>query len=40
MTPTNCVRRHKSGGEERDHVIAFVRGSERGIIKGMLDEPD
>jgi UDP-N-acetylglucosamine acyltransferase len=26
--------------EERDHIIAFVRSSERGIIKGMLDEPD
>jgi len=26
--------------EERDHVIAFVRNSERGIIKGMLDETD
>jgi UDP-N-acetylglucosamine acyltransferase len=26
--------------EERDHVISFVRSSERGIIKGMLDEPD
>lgn len=26
--------------EERDHVINFVRGSERGIVKGMLDEPD
>jgi UDP-N-acetylglucosamine acyltransferase len=24
--------------EERDHIIAFVKGSERGIIKGLLDE--
>lgn len=27
-------------GEERDHVIAFVRASERGIIKGLLDDTD
>jgi UDP-N-acetylglucosamine acyltransferase len=26
--------------EERDHIIAFIRDSERGIIKGMLDEVD
>jgi UDP-N-acetylglucosamine acyltransferase len=25
---------------ERDHVIDFVHGSERGIIKGMLDDSD
>jgi UDP-N-acetylglucosamine acyltransferase len=24
--------------EERDHVILFIRNSERGIIKGMLDD--
>jgi len=26
--------------EERDHVISFIRSSERGIIKGILDDPD
>jgi UDP-N-acetylglucosamine acyltransferase len=26
--------------EERDHIIAFVRASERGIVKGLLDEED
>jgi UDP-N-acetylglucosamine acyltransferase len=26
--------------EERDHIVAFVRSSERGIIKGLLDEED
>lgn len=26
--------------EERDHIIRFVRNSERGIIKGLLDEVD
>jgi UDP-N-acetylglucosamine acyltransferase len=26
--------------EERDHIIRFVRFSERGIIKGLLDEVD
>src|SRR5512133_1040510 len=26
--------------EERDHIIRFVRGSERGIIKGLLEEAD
>ena len=26
--------------EERDHVITFVKNSERGIIKGLLDETD
>jgi UDP-N-acetylglucosamine acyltransferase len=26
--------------EERDHVMAFVHGSERGIIRGLLDETD
>jgi len=26
--------------DERDHVISFVRSSERGIIKGMLDDND
>ena len=25
---------------ERDHIVEFVRGSERGIIKGLLDEED
>jgi UDP-N-acetylglucosamine acyltransferase len=25
---------------ERDHIIQFIRGSERGIIKGMLDDDD
>ena len=27
-------------GEERDHIITFVRSSERGIIKSLLDESD
>jgi UDP-N-acetylglucosamine acyltransferase len=26
--------------QERDHIITFVRGSERGIIKGLLDDND
>jgi UDP-N-acetylglucosamine acyltransferase len=26
--------------EERDHIIAFVHNSERGIIKGLLDDTD
>lgn len=26
--------------EERDHIISFVRSSERGIIKGLLEETD
>jgi len=25
---------------ERDHVISFVHGSERGIIKGLLEDAD
>ena len=29
-----------SASEERDHIIKFVKNSERGIIKGMLDEVD
>ncbi|MFO7370416.1 MAG: acyl-ACP--UDP-N-acetylglucosamine O-acyltransferase [Bacteroidales bacterium] len=26
--------------EERDHVMSFIKSSERGIIKGLLDEAD
>lgn len=26
--------------EERDHIITFVRNSERGIIRGLLDDQD
>jgi UDP-N-acetylglucosamine acyltransferase len=26
--------------EERDHIMSFVHNSERGIIKGLLDDSD
>jgi UDP-N-acetylglucosamine acyltransferase len=29
-----------SASEERDHIIDFIRSSERGIIKGLLEEED
>jgi UDP-N-acetylglucosamine acyltransferase len=43
LNNSDALRNIEAGippSKERDHVIAFVRSSERGIIRGMLDEAD
>jgi UDP-N-acetylglucosamine acyltransferase len=43
LNNSDALRAIKAGippSEERDHVMAFVHNSERGIIRGLLDETD
>lgn len=34
----NYIETHFNGSQERDHILSFIRSSERGIIRGLLDD--
>ncbi|MBN1416341.1 MAG: acyl-ACP--UDP-N-acetylglucosamine O-acyltransferase [Bacteroidales bacterium] len=34
----NYIETHFSASQERDNILAFIRSSERGIIRGLLDD--
>jgi hypothetical protein len=34
----NYIELHFNASPERDHILAFIRSSERGIIRSLLDD--